>query len=166
MDLSAPLTPPRSLEGHGALALDADFAPDGTVLATSGANRQVRLWSVADGTLQAELDSDSVVVRGVAFSPDGTVLATAGQDRVLRLWSMPERTPLAQVDRHEDDLNDVAFDEDGRLISTSADGSAQVWDLDPGRAARELCDVLDPATIPEGWRALGADLGDPPRCSS
>ncbi|HEX5810608.1 MAG TPA: hypothetical protein VFY38_00765 [Pseudonocardia sp.] len=164
-NLADPQAVPRSLEGHGALALDAAFTPDGTMLATAGGDRRVRLWSVADGTPLGELESESAV-RAVAFSPDGTVLAAASQDYLLRLWSMPDRRLLALLNRHSDELNDVAFDDEGRLISTGADGSAQVWDLDPDCAVATLCDRLDPAALSDDWRALGPDLGDPPRCPS
>ncbi len=114
-NLADPQASPRSLEGHGALALDAAFTPDGTMLATAGGDRRVRLWSVPDGTPQGELESESAV-RAVAFSPDGTVLSAASQDYLQRLWSMPDRRLLALLNRHSDELNDVAFDDEGRLI--------------------------------------------------
>ena len=82
----------------------------------------------------------------------------------MQLWSLPDRQPLAVIDWHSAELNDVAFDDGGRLISGGAEGTAQVWDLDPGRAERILCHVLDPGTLDASWRALGPDLGDPPRC--
>ncbi len=63
-------------------------------------------------------------------------------------------------------MDGVAATRADRLISAGADGSAQVWDLDPDRAVRTLCDRLDPAALPDDWRALGTDLGDPPRCPS
>jgi WD40 repeat protein len=121
------------------------------------------LWSVPDGRVLGSLEGVSAV-RAIAFSPDGSVLATASQDQVLRLWSMPDRQPLAVIDRHAAELNDVAFDDTGRLISAGADGTAQVWVLDPGHAVSTLCRLLDPATIPDAWPGLGPDLGDPPRC--
>jgi WD40 repeat protein len=164
-DLADPAAPPRSLDGHPWMALDAEFAPDGTMLATSGGDRQVRLWSVPDGVLQGELVTNSPV-RELTFSPDGSMLAAATQDEVVRVWTTADRRPLAQLDRHTDELNDVAFDDGGRLISTGSDGTVQVWELDPDRAVRTLCGVLDPATLAADWQALGPDLGDPPHCPS
>ena len=50
------------------------FSPDGTRLATSN-DRMARLWEVATGREQAQLEHDDGV-SAVAFSPDGTRLAT------------------------------------------------------------------------------------------
>jgi WD40 repeat protein len=164
LDTADPGAAVRSVDGHAGLATDAQFAPDGAVLATAGADRSVRLWRVSDGREIGTFESVSAV-RAVAFSPDGNLLAAASQDTVLRLWDVRSRQPLALIDRHVQSLNDVAFDEDGRLISAAADGLAMVWDLDPDGAARELCRVLDPATIADQWRQLGPDPGEPPRCA-
>jgi len=162
-DLADPAVPPRMLDGNGELATDAAFTPDGSVLATTGADRSVQLWSLPDDRPRA-IARGVTPTRAVAFSPDGALVATASQDELLRVWTMPDGQPVAVIDRHGDALNDVAFDDTGRLISAGADGSVMVWDLDPDRAVATVCHILDPATLDESWRALGPDLGDAPRC--
>jgi WD40 repeat protein len=162
-DLTGRPGPPRMLDGNGEQATDAAFTRDGATLATTGADRSVQLWGLPDDPPRS-IAHGVTTTRAVAFSPDGTVVATASQDSILRVWGMPDGQPLAVIDRHGDALNDVAFDETGRLISTGADGSILVWDLDADRAVAALCHILDPTTLDASWRALGPDLGDPPRC--
>jgi WD40 repeat protein len=155
--------PPTVLAAHRGRAEDAAFSPDGRLLATAGGDGVVRLWSLPDARPVGELPVGQAV-RAIAISPDGAVLAAAGLHQRLQLWDLPGRHPLAALDQVDTAVNDVLFDVDGRLLSGYADGWVSSWDLDPARAAGRLCGVLAPQPIAEQWRAVGADMGDPPAC--
>jgi WD40 repeat protein len=153
------------LPGHDGIAIDADFSPDGAVLATGGSDRIVKLWRVRDGQQVGELTGSDSTIRRVAFSPDGKSLATASQDTVVRLWNVEDRRFLARLDRHEDQLNDLEFDSGGkRLVSVGADGVARVFYLDPAHGTEVLCGLLDRETLADEWNALGPDRGKAPTC--
>ncbi|MFD0200542.1 MULTISPECIES: serine/threonine-protein kinase [Saccharothrix] len=153
------------LPGHDSVAIDAEFSPDGAVLATGGGDRLVKLWRIKDGVEIGTLTGNDAPVRRVAWSPDGRTLATASQDTVVRLWEVDGARQLARLDRHDAELNDVAFDQTGeRIASASADGTTRVWNLVPDRAVEVLCGWLDRGSLAEEWRALGPDRGDPPGC--
>ncbi len=113
------------LEGHTEFVWSVAFSPDGTTLASGSADRTLRLWSVADGTLLRTLEHEHMVT-GVAFAPDGTTLAW-GSDEV-RLWRISDGMLLRTLEGHPYGVYGVAFSPDGTLLASS--GCVEVRDKD------------------------------------
>ncbi len=115
----------KSYERDGvSVALD----PDGSVIATSGFDKKVRLRRVAEMDLIGELAGHTGVPYSLAFSPDGSRLASGSVDQTLRLWDARSGRELAVLTGHTGAVRPVAFSADGsRIASTSADG-LRLWD--------------------------------------
>lgn len=99
------------LAGH---ATTVAIAPDGTWLATGGADRAVRLWDAA-GTERDTLLGHADAVVAVAIAPGGGRLATASTDRTLRLWDSVTGVNLATM-RVAGPLSAVCWAQDGRSV--------------------------------------------------
>lgn len=85
-----------SFPAHDLATWDAAFSPDGTLLATGGADNVARIWNTADWTMTHELAHKAFAVdvgynNGIlccAFSPDGKLLVTGGLDGMLKVWRL------------------------------------------------------------------------------
>jgi hypothetical protein len=138
---------------------DLRFSPNGEALAVAGgqpsAKGDLRLYRVADWTLQAVLRGHEDVVFSVAFDPTGTRLASASFDKTVRLWNLSTLRTERTLEGHSDFVYAVAFAPDGKwLASASKDRSVRLEDIVTGKSKFTLGgmeqDVLAVAVSPDG----------------
>ncbi|AMV19332.1 serine/threonine-protein kinase [Planctomyces sp. SH-PL14] len=73
------------LRGATNTAYQVEFSPDGTRLATGGADGSARVWDMATGQQLLRFKHESTVF-GVTFSRDGRRLGTASRDESVRIF--------------------------------------------------------------------------------
>lgn len=90
--------------GDGSLA-GLSVSLDGSTVASGGADKTVRLWTVATGALTATLPAQDAPVTALRYAPDG-LLVSGGADGAIRVWDpkaqslratltlLPSATPL------------------------------------------------------------------------
>lgn len=115
----------------------AAFSPDGRSLAISCAQREIRIWRMADGLVEGRLVSPVRTGR-LAFDPEREVLASAHGDGRIQLWRLTDGRPLLTL-RANGTVLDLAFSPaGGTLAAISAEGTLQVWRLSDGQLMRAL----------------------------
>lgn len=88
--LGEPFPAPRLLSGSSAPVTSIATGPKGKVV-TGGEDNKVRLWNLAEGTIEKEFAAATV---SVAFTPDGKRIATATDDGRIRLWDAADGSQL------------------------------------------------------------------------
>ena len=145
--------------------MGAAIAPDGSWLASAGADRSVRIWDPATGQQRGVITGHTGVVTAVAVAPDGSWLATGSHDRSVRIWDLStgqQRTALAG---HTEEVTAVAIAPDGSwLASAGADRSVRIWDPATGQQRGVITGhtgvVTAVAVAPDGsWLATGSGDG-------
>ena len=150
--------------------------PDGRRIVSGGSDGAVRVWDLATGQLELEIQAHDGEVNAVAISPDGTRIASAGMDYSACLWSLAtgdlehELTAdraISSRPLYSYGVRAVVFTPDGRHVISDAarrEAALQVWDVATGRLELTLDGPEDQAhalaVTPDGSRAVsGGDDG-------
>lgn len=113
---------------HRDILFDAEFSPDGTLLATAGYDQNIHLWELATAKLLRSFPSHNGAIYDLAFSPDGTVLASASGDGTCKIWQVATGKRLDTLNQPEAEQFRVAFTPDGNsIVAAGGDNRIRLW---------------------------------------
>lgn len=113
---------------HRDILFDAEFSPDGAILATAGYDRDIHLWDFVSGKLLRSMTSHNGAIYDLAFSPDGSVLASASGDGTCKIWQVATGERLDTLNQPEAEQYRVAFTPDGKhIVAGGADHRIRIW---------------------------------------
>ena len=146
----------RCLSGHTDKV--ACVACEGDVIASSGRDKTIRLWSRESGACTAAFASGDEVVYGLALRR-GLLLcgearaagASAALHAKARLWQLGERAisarPLSVFEEHTDSVRSVALT-DVVAVTAGQDSTVRVWEL--SQAEERLRNEQGDGSTPRG----------------
>ncbi|KAM7513788.1 hypothetical protein LguiA_003371 [Lonicera macranthoides] len=128
--------------------LALDFHPFSGILATAGADFDIKLWLINSGEVEKKVPTvnyqNSLTYHGSAvnalrFSPSGEQLASGADGGEMIIWKLHTTEEgqawkvLKTLSFHRKDVLDVQWSSDGAfLISGSVDNSCIIWDVNKG----------------------------------
>jgi len=105
-----PRPPPTPLLAAPAGATAGALSPDGTLLATAGADGVLRVHSTRTGALISGFQAYYGSLAAVAWSPDGRCVAAGGEDDCAAVFGLAERCALGWADGADSWVSALAFD--------------------------------------------------------
>jgi WD40 repeat protein/tRNA A-37 threonylcarbamoyl transferase component Bud32 len=152
-----------TLEGHAGGVLAVAFSPDGTRIASAGADGAVKLWDRRTLREVRSLPGPAAGVTAVAFAADGRRLAGGGADGTVCVWDTATGKRLASWRGHAAGVTGLAFDPAGLCLASTgtggpARGELKVWDPASGKAlaGRTEHPLAAVAFSPDGGRLATA----------
>lgn len=135
-----------ALRGHTDTIYDAEFSPDGKLLATASKDGTARVWDVSTGQLLKEFKETSgtsfqdgpPAVRVATFSHDGKSLLLTGADGVARLRETLTWQLVSSFRVGNRQVNDATFSPDDKQILTGSGSSVRVWDAGTKQMLKEV----------------------------
>lgn len=109
------------------------FSPDGQLIVAGDETGLVRLYSVADQSLQRTIAEHESQIRSVRFNPDGKSIAVAYEDGKIQIHDLNgqllQTLPPEDSNANQESINSINFNHDGTLIASAlSNGNVQVWD--------------------------------------
>jgi len=126
----APWKMMRVISGHlgwvRAIAVD----PTNEWFATGSADRTIKIWDLASGTLKLTLTGHISTVRGLAVSARSPYLFSAGEDKMVKCWDLEYNKVVRHYHGHLSGVYSLSLHPTLDLLVTGGrDSVARVWDV-------------------------------------
>lgn len=128
---TVPLESPQVavFQGHAGGVLRVAFSPDGRLVASSSADKAIRIWERETGKEAACLRGHTKQVEALAFASNGALLVSSSPDKTVRLWDPYAGVELARRSFSRL-IHDLAVSPNGRhLFLACSDGEIKLCDL-------------------------------------
>jgi WD40 repeat protein len=120
------------------------FSPDGSMIATCGADKYVRVFQTATGELIRPFEGHTEYVLGVAWKADGRTLASCGADATIRVWNAATGELSRTITGFDKQVTDIRFIGDSiNTVSSSGDKTVRLHRTDNGQNFRTFTGATD-----------------------
>ncbi|CAK9115407.1 Pre-mRNA-splicing factor prp5 (Complexed with cdc5 protein 1) (Pre-mRNA-processing protein 5) [Durusdinium trenchii] len=120
----------RVLPGHVGWVHCVAVDPSNEFFFTGSADRTIKVWDLASGTLKVTLTSHSHTVRGLATSERYPYLFSVSEDKSVKCWDLETNQVVRSYHGHLQGVTSVALHPSlDVLVSGGRDACARVWDI-------------------------------------
>jgi WD40 repeat protein len=123
-----------TFNGHAEPVFGVAIAPDGVTAITSGRDKSLRRWNIADAKEVERITGFGDDVFRVAVTKDGRLFSCSA-DRTARLHALAGGKLLKTFSGHADWVYSIAFcSATDRLATGSFDGEVRLWNVADGKS--------------------------------
>lgn len=132
-------------EVHSDTVLGIRFSPDGRQLATVGADKLCRLFTLGTETPARSFEGHTHHVLAVAWQNDGQTLATASADNSLKTWSIATGERKQSIAGYGKEVTAVDFvGQSDQILSCSVDGQVKLHNASNAQQVRVFAGANSP----------------------
>ncbi len=159
------LSPTSSIAGHADAVEHGDLSADGTLYASVGDDKRLRLWRTGGVPLYLELDDFAGGAYGAAFDPEGRSMAVGDGEGGLHVIDLDDPNARTSGVGHTRAVWDSVWSTDGSTVySIGDDGRVLAWDPATATVTAEVgrhqAGGRALALSPDGRFLASSDRGD------
>jgi guanine nucleotide-binding protein subunit beta-2-like 1 protein len=153
--------------GHTEWVSCVRFSPNtqNPIIVSGGWDKLVKVWSLTNCKLKANLVGHTGYINTVTVSPDGSLCASGGKDGTARLWDLNEGKHLYSLDAGEI-IHSLVFSPTRYWLCAATQDSIKIWDLESKGLVTQLdknipdfqAKTTTPAVVSLAWSADGTTL--------
>ncbi len=129
----------KTLSGHTGTVFSVALQNNGSLCASAGGDRTIKLWSTNDGQPVRSINAHTGQVYSIAFSPDGNSLVSGSFDRTVKIWNVSDGTLVRTLSGHTSAVYAVAISGDGKYVASAGfDKTIRLWNMSDGSLLQTL----------------------------